>query len=252
MRLLPGHTDYVRFILLGRSRIGTNFLRGLLNDHPQVVLFGEIFRNYNTVDFAYPGYEETPGLLSSLQKDPIRFLETRVYGRLPDQISAVGFKIFYYHARDEAWGPLWEHLVDQTSLRVIHMKRRNILKTHLSRRKAALTDSWVKTKQQVMKDIPVRLDFEDCLEDFRQTRAWEDEFDRLFAHHPTLEVVYEDLSEDYQAQMERVQKFLDLPLEPVRPKTYKQASLPLSQAIENYDELQTRFAGTPWEGFFVG
>src|SRR5690606_16569148 len=50
--LVDGHTDYTRFIILARSRTGSNFLRGMLNSHPQVLTYGEIFRNDDQVDFA--------------------------------------------------------------------------------------------------------------------------------------------------------------------------------------------------------
>ena len=41
---LYGHTDYARFIVLGRSRVGSNLLRGLLNAHPAIEAYGEIER----------------------------------------------------------------------------------------------------------------------------------------------------------------------------------------------------------------
>jgi hypothetical protein len=39
------HRDYTRFIILGRSRSGSNYLRGLLNSHRRIVAFGELFRS---------------------------------------------------------------------------------------------------------------------------------------------------------------------------------------------------------------
>ncbi len=43
----PKHTGYTKYILLGRSRTGSNFLRGLLSSHDQIVCYGELFSNYH-------------------------------------------------------------------------------------------------------------------------------------------------------------------------------------------------------------
>ena len=45
------HMGYGRFIILGRSRVGSNFLRSLLNAHSQIEVYGEIFRNREAMDW---------------------------------------------------------------------------------------------------------------------------------------------------------------------------------------------------------
>ncbi len=249
--LLPGHTDYTRFIILGRSRSGSNFLRGLLNEHRQVMVFGELFQNFEAFDWAMPGFRQTQRLLRLIQQDPVAFLEKKVFKRYPPVIGAVGFKIFYYHAQQDSRKVVWPHLLADEALRVIHIKRRNILKTHLSRQRALLTDTWVDTAGEKVEPPPITLDYETCLEDFNQTRTWEAEFDRLFQKHPTIQVAYEDLARSYTAEMSRIQDFLGVDLQQVSPQTRKQASQPLSTAIANFADLKKRFAGTPWEEFFI-
>jgi hypothetical protein len=65
-----------------------------------------------------------------------------------------------------------------------------------------------------------------------------------------MDPFYEELSLDYSSEMRRVQRFLDVEYQFVVPATHKQARLPLSVAISNYDALKARFKGTPWEAFF--
>jgi hypothetical protein len=43
--LLPGQLHYTRFLVVGRSRTGSNLLRSLLSAHPQVEAYGEVFRS---------------------------------------------------------------------------------------------------------------------------------------------------------------------------------------------------------------
>jgi LPS sulfotransferase NodH len=248
---LLGHAGYTPFVILGRSRVGSNLLRGLLNGHPAVTAYGEIFRDTRSLDWDHTGYFQSGVGAALLRRDPVGFIDRRVFGRYPRGIRAVGFKLFYYHARDGRDAGVWPYLVGRHGLRVLHLKRRNILQTHLSRKRAALTDRWVNTSGQPEAPIAVELDYEECRKDFEQTRAWEDECDRLFAGHERVDVAYESLAGDYQAEAARIQAFLGLPLHAVAPSTYQQARQPLHHTITNYADLKARFAGTPWEGFFT-
>jgi LPS sulfotransferase NodH len=247
----PGNLNYTRFIILGRSRSGSNFLRGLLNSHSQITVYGEIFQNQQSIGWALPGYRQSRTLMQQFHQEPVRFIETKVFHKFPSQIKAVGFKIFYYHAQDGNWGAVWEYLKDDQSIRVLHIKRRNILKTHLSRVRALQSDHWVNVTGSNEVIQPVVLDYEDCLQDFNRTREWEIESDRLFATHPMLEIYYEDLAKDYQAIMYQVEELLGVAHEKLTPETFQQSSQPLSQSISNYADLKVRFQGTAWEEFFT-
>ncbi len=248
---LGGHSNYSKFIIVGRSRVGSNLLRGLLNSHPQIITFGEVFRDRSSLDWDHMGYFQSSRMLRRLQKDAVQFVEARVFGRYPRSVSAVGFKLFYYHAQEGQAAAIWTYLKGRRDVRIIHLKRRNILQTHLSRKRAAMTNSWVNTSERRNGLSSVELDPAECIEDFTRTRAWEEQFDRFFENHPKLEILYEDLAQSYQEELKRVQDFLEVEQRPVHPSTFKQADQSLSKAIANYRELKERFIGTPWEPFFV-
>ena len=245
-----GHSEYVRFIILGRERTGSTFLRSLLNTHRRIIAWGEIFRDYNAICWDYPLFPQYRSLLSLILSDPIRFLERKVFKRLPLLISAVGFKIFYHHAQNESWKPVWTYLRSQKDLRIIHLKRQNILKTYLSYKKAELTNSWLNMFRPEADNLQILLDYEQCLQTFSYTREQERKYDLFFADHRKIEVLYENLSANYHRETKRIQEFLGVDDETVEPVTYKQAAQPLSVAISNYFELKERFSGTPWEAFF--
>jgi LPS sulfotransferase NodH len=250
MGLKRGRQDYTKFILLSRSRTGSNLVRSLLNAHSAVVVFGEVFRNPDAVDFALPNYETDARTLALYQRDPLVFLNTRVFRRMPRQVQAVGFKLFYYHARTDPWATVWPYLRDLAGLRVIHIKRRNILRTHLSRARAERSDRWVNLSGEPEQAAPVELSYAACLQDFTQTRQWEREADDFFAAHPRLDLAYEDLEHDHQPAVAQLLGFLDLPPEPIAPETHKQSQQPLAAAIANYADLKRQFAGSEWEAFF--
>lgn len=249
-----GQADYTRFLVLGRSRVGSNLLRGLLNDHSQIVVLGELFQNKDEIGWAMEGFPTNGRTKSMFLHQPVNFLEQKVWRNYPEGVTAVGFKLFYYHARDPAWAPVWDVLRADTALKIIHIKRRNILKTHLSRQTAMVSDKWVKTKQTTAKNgtTPgkITLDYDACLADFENTRHWETEADAFFVDQAKIELFYEDLSQDWAQQIKRVQTFLGVPLADVRPQTHKQRSQPLRESIANFDTLKEQFANTDWAAFF--
>lgn len=247
IKILTGHRNYTPFIILGRSRVGSNLLRGLLNAHRQISAYGEIFRDVTDLDWEHMGYFQTPKTVTMLQEDSAKFIRQKLFGRYPRYLKAVGFKIFYYHAQNTG---VWEYLQAETNLRVLHLKRKNILKTHLSRKKAAATDLWVKTSHRQEGQTTFELEYDECLNDFVRTRQWEQKFDAFFQSHPMLEIFYEDLAANRAQEMRRVEQFLGVDFEAVQPSTRKQSKAKLSETILNYDALKSRFAGLEWESFF--
>lgn len=249
--LIEGHQEYKKFIILGWARTGSNLLRGLLNSHRQVIAFNEIFRDYNSIDWGIPGYSVTSEpLLSLIQNDPIKFIETKTFKLYPKQISAVGFKIFYYHARHEPWAPVWPYLQQKQDLSIIHLKRRNILNTYLSEMRARQTGQWVNTAGNAADQPPIALDYHACLEKFVTVREEEKKHDLFFENSRKIEVFYEELARNYVSESERIQEFLGIDARVLTPSTYKQTKKPLSKAISNYFELKEKFTRTEWAEFF--
>jgi LPS sulfotransferase NodH len=251
--LWGGHDDYRRFIILGRGRTGSNFLRGLLNSHPQVITFGELFRFPHEIGWEFPDYDRflhSPSMVALLQNDPIRFLQKQVFGKVPRRIAAVGFKIFYYHAQEDSRRSIWPYLEEQKDLKVIHIKRKNTLRMILSEKKAFKTNRWTNTTGVEEAKFSVAIDYEECVRRFAEEQAAAEEYDHRFAEHPMLQVLYEDLVSDCQNQIRFIQAFLGLDYQALKPSTYRQSNQRLSEAITNYAELRNRFIGTRWEVFF--
>lgn len=250
---IDGQFDYRRFIILGEARSGSNFLRGLLNSHPDVVAFGEIFRFYHNIGWElreYEAYRQTPQLISLIQRDPVGFLESRVFQKFPPSIAAVGFKIFYYHAQEDSRKIVWQHLKESRDIHVIHLKRKNSLRALLSRKKAHMTNKWTNLTGPEKDDRSLELSRDECLEQFVWTRDMWRGYDDFFREHQKMDLFYEDLAADWESEALRVLGFLGASPRRLLPNTYKQASLPLSEAILNYGELKNHFEGTEWEVFF--
>ncbi len=247
--LLPGQTDYTRFLCVGYARSGSTLLMRSLNNHSQIVGFGEIVKNVDRYPQHYHEFENSQALF---ERDPARFLQTKVFRAYPPNVAAVGFKIFYHHApRDTAWGrAVWEYLLGQPALRVLHLKRRNWLKMLVSEKQAGETEEWIKYSEG--QEAPaVHISPDEAAGFFTRVAAWEAEYDALFAGHPGCEVVYEQLTRDLPGQLARIQTFLGVPHEAVSPGTAKRPRRALAEQITNYAELKGHFTATPWEPFFT-
>jgi LPS sulfotransferase NodH len=133
---------YVRFIVLGQGRTGSTMLVQALDSHPAILCFGEIFNaSTPSISFGVPGYDRTPGADLELRaRDPQRFLRERIFCDHGPAVRAVGFKFHYDH--------FWRHeglidiLVADRGLKIVHLLRRNRLRTFVSLKIAEATGQW--------------------------------------------------------------------------------------------------------------
>jgi LPS sulfotransferase NodH len=241
-----------RFILLASGRTGSNFLADLLNSHPRARCFGEIF-NPSSVDrirWKCVGYETTSELLQLRDDDPVALLERVVFSNHPSEAQACGFKLFYYHAQKPPWDAVWPFLREDRSLEVIHLRRRNELRKHVSEEVARATGRWhIANDADAHRDISLELDIERCLRAIDVFREQEQRALAALGPHETLDLYYEDLIQDTVARMGEVLRFLGLDERPLRAGTKKQIRQPLSDLISNYGEVRDALAHTRWSRF---
>jgi LPS sulfotransferase NodH len=252
LRSIGGKVDYRKFVVVGIARTGSTLLTGLLNAHSQVLAFGELFRSPDTIgwDIAPFSGHQGPRLLSRYRTDPIGFLDRHVFRRWPRSYAAVGFKLFYYHARGGPQSVLWDHLSRRRDILVLHLKRRNILAQYYSLQLAHKTENWSIARAAGGAPAPMQLEVEACRRHFAWVRGLERECDALFANHPVREIHYEDLIAAQDSETEAIEGFLGVNRERLAARTARQRMEPLSKVIANYDELKEAFAGTEWAGFF--
>lgn len=227
-----GHDDFVRFIVLTRSRTGSNLLLSFLNSHPDIFCEGEIFA---TLGGANP--------LARLRS---------VYKKQPRHIQAKGFKIFYYHPLDAKADELWKELELRTEIRVIHLRRENALRTLLSRKIAGMQDTWTATRYDKVGLETRRVHFtvQELEEGLRQTQQWEAHADVQFQAHPMLRLSYEELVNDPRGNYVRLLAFLDAREHAPATNLRRQNPESLKMLISNYGELKAEFSGTQWARHF--
>jgi LPS sulfotransferase NodH len=275
--LMDSNSNVQRFMILGSARTGSNFLLSLLSAHPHIKTYGELF-NLDSLP--------QESLLQALE-DPVTFLRRRVYKTHGPEITAVGFKMFYDHlTRDYFQKPLdlseaspqlqekltqfssfmesnytweilngrflatWEFLRDDLSLAIIHLKRRNLLQTLISLKMAFITRQWWSLKSSPQTTLTMHLDPEECGRYFQMLDGFAAEADLAFAHHPKIEVMYEDLVAEQQVTLQQIFKFLKVPNEPVTTRMKKQNLVSPRETVANYGQLKDHFRHTRWDVYF--
>ena len=206
-----------------------------LNSHPNVRADGELFSHLN-------------------QRSHTRVLR-KAFSRQPFYVKAKGFKIFYYHPHDDRTGRVWQELARVEGLHVIHLRRRNILRTLVSRKLAGLEDVWSTTspergRAKQREDLAVSFSVEELRQGFRETREWELAGDDRFRDQPLIGVTYEDLVALPTETFRELTDFLGVPYRPPTTTLKKQNTRSLGQTVTNYGELKAAFAGSEWEEFF--
>lgn len=227
--LTKRNTHFTKFIILTRSRTGSNLLVSYLNNHTNIYMRGEVFHKLSN-------------------RDPQKVLEK--YFRIqPQSIHASGFKIFYYHPLDGPCEQLWELLKNDNSIKIIHLYRKNLINTLVSRKIALKTNAWSSEKKSNLnKKIyvnPVQLENE-----IKKTIQWQNVFNKLFQEHNIFHLYYEDFIKDQNKTLENIQNFLNIPINILNTHLKKQQKKRLDKVILNHDELKKYFSNTEWGIYF--
>jgi hypothetical protein len=255
-----------------------------LNSSPHIICFREVFNFvHDFVQFDVEGYDNFNARDMALRsQDPIRFLEERVFGRHPDRVGvgAVGFKLHY----GQSWGfpGLLERLTGDTAIRVIHLRRRNLLRMLVSlklaratgvfmedsRRKITPGNLWTAVRHPGKAAVRLRRRLrppeaarkgsrprvavapEELFDFIVRTRIRSGNWDELFHAHPKLEVFYEDLLDRREAVFAEAQPFLGVEAAPLTVSLRKQNPEPLRELVENFDELYDAFKHAPEAAYF--
>ena len=233
-----GHNKFRRFIVLGRARTGSNLLLSFLNSHPNIYAEGEILCNLHGRD----------------HKDII----AKTFNKQAFFVQAKGCKIFYYHPMDEDSSDALDDLASMDDLYIIHLKRRNILRTLVSNKFLSMSGKWAEkihwgSSLKINRGgggATCRFTVEELIKNFNQVKAQEKAGDERFRNHPMLSIYYEELVSHPKQTFREVTDFLGVGYRRPQTNLKKQNTMPLRQAIVNYDELKSAFSGTEWQPFF--
>ena len=236
----PSSITPVRAIILTTQRTGSTFLVACLRSHPEVDCITELLVGAHLEP---PAIFRTSRALTKASRfvmaggwHPTRAIR-RFYASSEGRVRV--FKAMYNQL---SWRPTLNCLRRDRDIRVIHLRRRNLLKMHVSRLLMPTRRNfiWEPHTTEPLPPVRIRVDPAAAIAQMRRARAQYERFEALFAAHPRLPVVYEDLIEDQRlrpAEGRRICGFLGVEERPMSSRFVKLNPDSLEDIVTNYDEL---------------
>jgi len=229
-----GNKNYKKFVIVSDSRTGSTLLMQLLNSHPEIITLGEEFKN--------------------LDGKSCRKVWSDIFRKRQKDIHWVGFKLFYFHPWKSNDQEVWNFLKADKEIVIIHLIRRNILRSFVSKQIGLKTRKWTENVNRPHllsgNDKKVKLNPKDCLENFESIDEYIQQTNSQFKEHKLISIVYEDLDADKQKEINRL--YRELGVQEIQISTIMKRQNPenLEELIVNYWEVKSAFSGTKWEYLF--
>ena len=249
-------TRQATFVLLTTQRSGSGWLVDLLDDHPAVVAYDELFRVTDTTVARHgatrvPRFEVMVGpsvFSTSAGLVPKRRRYVRGLARAHPDARAVGFKLMYDQTRDH---PGLLSTLALMRARFVHLVRRDSLSAIVSFDIAHARDRWHYHLGDAVRRPRVRADTASLLRRLQERDDEIERFRRMLSRlpAPVHEVVYEDLVAQRDDVLGGLLDFLGAPAatRPLRSTLVRPVPGRTVDLVENRDAVQAALAGTDYE-----
>lgn len=224
-----GHKNYVKFVVITRSRTGSNLLISLLNSNPNIRAYGEKFNR--------------------LKKKNCNLIYKEIFPM--KSYKAIGFKIFYQHPIDSEDKTIWDLIKRNKNIKIVHLQRKNILRIHISRLIAGKTKRWSSIKEgEIEVDTKkIFIDFEKLIDDVNNTKNWVNNLNNEFENNRIINIYYEDLVKNKNETIKDICKFLGVPHYKSSSKLKKQNPEKIEDLIINYNEIKEKLENTQFSQY---
>ncbi len=246
------------FVILTTQRSGSGWLVDLLDDHPSIAAYEEMFKVTETTVASHgasavprfevmvrPGtFSTSPGLVQR------RHQYVRGLGRAHPLARAVGFKLMYDQTRDH---PGLMGVLTLMHARFIHLVRRDTLGAIVSYDIAHERDRWHYLAGDTIPTPRVHLDTTTLVDRLRERENEIAGFRRRLRRMavPVLEIAYEDLVVHHDGILGEILGVLGVvpARRPLRSSVVRATPGRVWDLIENRDDVVAALAGTRFASF---
>lgn len=184
-------------------------------------------------------------------KSVIKYIQAFFSQDFPDDVTHVGFSLFYDQARSKSEQGIWRFLADMPTLSVVHLQRLNTLRNLVSLNNAKATKRWMRgADEPVITYAPMTLDYDDCLNYFEKSKIEIQQSNHLFEARRMQSITYENLLADKHLVLQQLQQFLNLEPQELSSNNQIQNRQSMTDLIVNYRDLREKFRNSEWESFF--
>jgi LPS sulfotransferase NodH len=258
----------VKFLIITQPRSGSAWFMSCLDSHPQIhcprlpTLFSK--HNVSPIKGFKPRWLQVDKPISPYYQYRSRSFKRQiahrvnrkklVYEFLSDlyadhlQADAVGFKVNYSQLSKYSEIVSW---VKENDVKIIHLMRTNLLKRLVSHKIANTRNLCHSTRS--VEPIKVHIDPEVLIADFHRRQKRYARYKKRFINVynvPYLEVSYESLVADFDAEIHKVLKFLEIDkLLALSSEFVKVNPDSLEDIVENYGDVKQTLSNTEFEKF---
>jgi len=147
---------------------------------------------------------------------------------------------------------VWDEMMEHPHCKVLYIRRNNPIELLVSASNSYTQKQWQVKKDMKPKVGSVKLETRYVMEFLAFYESQSNFFDAYFTnYHNALTIDFEDLVEDWDAQMKTICEFINIEPQEIERVTYQQ--IPKGQhltLISNLGELISYFKGTKWEEYF--
>jgi len=219
----PSRSEQTRFVILCQPRTGSSLLNTSLRQHSDIFMHREILNHIHGHKLPQEGNQRLRKALTHPKAKAVGF---NVHAFQPDRK--------YADWRD--WEPAWEALSADTTIRIIHLRRLDILAQFASWKIAQVTGMWG-PQQKLAQRPQVYVDPE--------ALRWFHEWNRsLFEwrlsdlkSHAILSITYESLCDSWNDAITECQRFLGVTVRRIEQMVAKNETRPLSNVISNWSDV---------------
>jgi len=252
------------FAIVGTQRSGTTVLRSIIDTHPKVKAFGEVFIpsdahiKENYYHYLRKRVIESPRLcIPTIEHTRELFKGYLVYLAELTDAEVILFDCKYEFLRGVGnMGsvkldnpPYLLNLFNSLGVETIHLTRENVLKMHVSTILTVQTLVWATEHPELMPNRTVHVALNSLKQELQTLQSHQKRWSNDLSG---LSLKYEDLFVDDAMSdkvLDQVAQALGLDAEFNPTPRFKKIGLPLHQAIQNYSEVQELLGDTPFKKF---
>lgn len=257
-RVTPSSASPSRFVILATQRTGSTWLTGMLDSHPAIASYEELFlpadedrRSWGPADqeFFDNYYRRHAKHKLPLARSfwALKYLNA-LYAPRP-ATDAVGMKLMYSQLKERPW--LLAYMVLRR-IRVIHLVRTNVLDVILSGETAKARNQYHALASDKVAPSAVTLPAERLVADIESLQQSVDSIRLLLRLLPlsSVEVSYEELTRD-EAAFSPLFALLGVEPRSLASRFAKLNRAPKTELIANYADVERVLKGTRFESFLT-
>jgi hypothetical protein len=240
-----------KFIISCAARTGSTFLVHLLRSNPKILCHGEVISldkvgnltgTYGKKRREIPDYAEA--LHHEFINEPERFIYSSIFDSQGHRTT--GFKYKTDESLSPEYGAYTDIIADDKDIKVIHLKRRNLLDQYISHQVVLKQSGVTLLLGNERPEIePFECDIGHVTKYFKDVVRREKASAELYEAHRFFNVNYEDLVADINTAHSRrdIQRFLEVKVVPLTSHTKKIIS-DSNTLVTNIDEVLEHFSNT--------